>query len=207
MSVAPEQYRAARLALPRLPLPAILSFAVAGFSGAVFLAYNSFSHAETKHSIAPANDVPVYSARAVPFDPPPEEIAQRAASIARAITATRSEPQRTQPIEADRAGEFSGPTLVAETNSEMKSISRFSHFAGANNYLLITGANFGMSAQMAPSGYAAPDAETATAAPVPETSTWLCGAALLGLIAARGIHASWHRNQRRAAKKTATGRS
>ena len=70
MAVAPEHYRAARLALPRLPLSAILGFALFGVGGSAFLAYTSFRYDEAKPAVAATNDVPVYSARAVPFDLP-----------------------------------------------------------------------------------------------------------------------------------------
>ena len=204
MPVAPEHYRAARLALPRLPLTAILGFAVTGFGGALFLAYSTFSAPETSHSLVSASAAPVYEARAVPLDSKPEEAAARAASIARAIIATRSEAQRPKRAEPDREGdgESSEPTLLTDASGELRGFSRFAHFGVENSYLTLTGATFGMSAQMAPSGFFAPDAETIISAPVPEASTWLCGAALLALVVARGLHASWHRHQRRSASKS-----
>ena len=208
MSVAPEHYCAAHQALPRLPLPAILVFAITGFGGALFLAYSSFSTPETAHSLVSASAAPVHEARGVPRDPKPEEAAARAASIARAIIATRSESQRPERGEPGREeGESSGSTLLAETNGELKGFSRFALSGPANNYLALTGASFGMSAQTAPSGFFAPDAETIISAPVPEASTWLCGAALVALVVARGLHASWHRHQRRSASKSDSARS
>jgi hypothetical protein len=204
MPVAPEHFRAARLAFPRLPLPAILGFAVTGFGGALFLAYSTFSTSETSHSIVSASAAPVYEARAVPLDSKPEEAAARAASIARAIIATRSEAQWPERGEADRKGdgESAEPTLLAEANGDLRGFSRFAHTGIANSYLTLTGATFGMSAQMAPSGFFAPDAETIISAPVPEASTWVCGVALLVLVVARGLHASWHRHHRRSASKS-----
>ena len=203
MPVGPEHYRAARLALPRLPLPAILGFAVMGFGGALFLAYSTFSASETSHSLVSASAAPVYEARAVPLDSKPEEAAARAASIARAIIATRSEAQRPERGEADREGdgESAEPTLLADANGELRGFSRFAHSGVANSYLTLTGATFGMSAQMAPAGFFAPDAESIISAPVPEASTWICGVALLVLVVARGLYASWHRHQRRSASK------
>jgi hypothetical protein len=204
MPVAPEHFRAARFALPRLPLTAILGFAVTGFGGALFLAYSTFSDPETSHSLVSASAAPVYEARAVPLDSKPEEAAERAASIARAIIATRSEAQRPERAEASPEGktESSEPSLLADASRELRGFSRFAHSGVENSYLTLTGANFGMSAQMLPSGFFAPDAETMISAPVPEASTWLCGAALLGLVVARGLHASWHRHQRRSASKS-----
>jgi hypothetical protein len=197
MAVAPEHYRAARLAIPRLPLAAILGFALFGVGGSVFLAYTSFSHAEAKSPAVAANDVPVYSARGVPFDSPREDPAQRAASITRALTATQTEVHQVEAIEAERVAPVAGRTLFADANREFRGFSPFSNFAGANSFLAFTGASFGMSAQTLPAGFVAADAETISAAPVPEVSTWLCGGALLVLVAARGVHARWHRKRRR----------
>ena len=197
MAVTPELYRAARLAIPRLPLSAILGFALFGVGGSAFLAYTSFHYDEAKPSVAVSNDVPVYSARAVPFDPPREDPAQRAASIARVLTATQTQAHRAEIIEAEETSSVSGPTLLAEADRELRGFTGFSNFASANSFLAFTGTSFGISAQSAPSGFVAPDAETFTAAPVPEASTWLCGVALLMLVAIRGLHASWHRKRHR----------
>jgi hypothetical protein len=197
MAVAPEHYRAARLAIPRLPLAAILGFALLGTGGSVFLAYTSFSHAEAKPSVAASNDVPVYSARAAPFDPSQEDPAQRAASITRALTATQTEVHRADAIEKKGAAPVSHRALFTEANRERRAFNGFSRFAGRNSFLAFTGASFGMSAQTLPSGFVAPDAETISAAPVPEASTWICGGALLFLVAARGVRAHLHRKRRR----------
>ena len=48
MDVAPEHYRVARLALPRLSLAAILGFSFVAMGGSVFLAYTSFNHGEVE---------------------------------------------------------------------------------------------------------------------------------------------------------------
>jgi hypothetical protein len=197
MAVAPEHYHAARLAIPRLPLAAILGFALFGVGGSVFLAYTSFSHAEPKLAMAPSDDVPVYAARGVPFDAPREDPAQRAASITRALTVTQTEVHRAESVEVKAAEPVYARTLLADANQERRAFTGFSKFAGTNSFLAFTGASFGMSAQTLPSGFAAPDAETISAAPVPEASTWICGGALLVLVAVRGVHASWHRKRRR----------
>ena len=203
MSVAPEHYRAARIDLPRLPLPAILAFAVTGFGGALFLAYTSFSTPETTHSFAAASAAPAHEARAVPLDPKPEEAATRAAAVARAIIATRSEAHRSErsQAEGEAEGESAEQTLIS-SNAELRGFSRFAYSGEANSYLAITGATLGMSLPMAESGFYAPDAETIVSAPVPEASTWLCGVGLLALVVARGLHASWHRHQRRSSNKS-----
>ena len=203
MPAAPEHYRAARLApLPRLPLPAIFGFSVAGFGGALFLAYSTFHAPETTHSLASTPSAQVYEARAVPLDPQPEDVAARATAIARALAATPSESQRSETSEADQELEQSESTLVPGANGELRGFSRFANSGAANTYLAITGTTFGMSAHMAPSGISAMDGETVVATPVPEASTWLCGAALLALVVARGLHASWSRHQRRGGSKS-----
>jgi hypothetical protein len=136
-------------------------------------------------------------------DSKPEEAAVRAAAVARAIIATRSEAHRPERSQAEREaeGESAEPTLLSNTSGELRGFSRFAYSGEANSYLAVTGATFGMSPQMAQSGFFAPDAETIVSAPVPEASTWLCSVALLALVVARGLHASWHRHQRRTASK------
>jgi hypothetical protein len=197
MPAAPEHNRAARFGFPQLPLAAILGFAFVGMAGSVFLAYTSFSHGEVNHSVAVSNDVPIYEARAVPFDAPREDPAQRAASIARALTATQAEVHRGETVDAEGAAPVSPRRFFAEANRELKGFNRFSKFAGPNSFLAFTTASFGIAAQNMPSGFVAPDAETFTSAPVPEASTWMCGGALLVLVAFRGARASWHRKRRR----------
>ena len=195
MAIAPEHFRAARLAVPRLPLPAIVGFTVLGVAGSVFLACTTFIHSEKERSAAPSNDARVYEARAVPFDAPREDPAKRAASIARVLTATQRELSRGENNEFERPSNEFQPLLIAESNRELRGFEGFGSFAGANNYLSIAGTSFGIGAQTTPSGFAAPDAETAMAAPVPETSTWICGAGLFVLVAARGMRARLHRNR------------
>jgi hypothetical protein len=184
-----------------LPLPAILAFSVLGFGGSVFLAYTSFSPGEVHYSAAAPQDAPVYSARAVPFDPKTEDLGQRLASTARALTATPSEngatSRRGTNFDGDGETSPSGPTLFEEAAGELSGFAGLAHFNGANTYLTLTGLSFGIGSQSMPGGFVAPDAETLTSAPVPETSTWICGAALVALVAGRGIRASWLRNRRR----------
>ena len=204
MPIAPDHYRAARLGLPRLPLPAIFGFSVAGLGGALFLAHTTFNTPETSHSLASTKTATVYEGRAVPLDPKPEDAAARATAVARALTATPSESQRPETSEADPEAQQSELTLLTGANGELQGFNRFAHSAVANSYLALTGATFGISAQMAPSGFFAPDAETIVSTPVPEASTWLCGAALLALVVARGLHASWYRHQRRSGKNHST---
>lgn len=200
MAVAPEHLRSARLAIPRLPLSAIFGFALFGVGGSVFLAYTTFSHGEMKKAATPSNEAPVYAARAVPFDGLRTDAGRRAASIARALTATQGDVRRAEIADPETSAAKSGPTLLSESSAELRGFNgfpNFANFAAANSYLAIAGTSFGIAAQNTPSGFMAPDAETLTAAPVPEASTWLCGGALFVLVAARGAHARWHRKRRR----------
>jgi hypothetical protein len=197
MPVAPEHLRTARLAVPRLPLPAIVGFALFGVGGAVFLAYTTFSHGEIKRSAMPSADAQIYEARAVPFELPRENAAKRAESIARALSVVQTEVQSGATTEAELASTNAEPTLLADSHRELRGFNRFANFAGNNTYLSVAGASFGMSAQNTPAGFMAPDAEMLTASVVPEASTWMCGGALFMLVAARGAHARWHRRRRR----------
>ena len=207
MAVTPEHLRSARLMVPWLPLPAVFGFALFGVGGSLFLAYTAFDHGTTKRAAIPSGEAPVYEARAVPFDAPRETAAQRAASIARALTVTQTEVQTAEAVEvvetmkAVETGESvasSYPLLLADSHREMRGFSAFGNFAGANNYLALTGSSFGIAGESMPSsGFMAPDAETITSSVVPEASTWMCGGALFVLVAARGAHARWHRKRRR----------
>lgn len=197
MAIAPKHYRVAPLGLPHLPLPAILGFALFAVAGSAFLAYTNFSHGQAQHSTAVSPGAPVYEARAVPFDTQREDPAQRAASIIRALSATQTRVHGAESAEAEGGAPVASRSLLAEPDREAQAFQAFSNFGGANSFLAFTGAAFGMSAQNMPSGFAAPDAETFTAAPVPEASTWMCGGALLVLVAYRGARASWHRKRRR----------
>ena len=197
MPVAPEYSRSGPLAIPWIPLPAILGFTLLGVGGSVLLTYSTFSFAEADRSAKPSDKGRVYEARAVPFDSPREDPAQRVASISRALTATQAEVRRAETVESERSSNNSQPMLLADSDRQLRGFPGFGNFSGANSYLTISGTSFGMSAESGPAGFAAPDAETLTAAPVPEASTWMCGAALFVLVAARGMRARLHRNRRR----------
>ena len=197
MPVAPEHSRTGGTAVPWLPLPAILGFTLLGVGGSVLLTYTTFSFAEADRSATPSDNARVYEARAVPFDSLRENPAQRVASIARALTATQAEVHRAETVESTKSASNSQPKLLADSDRELRGFPGFGNFSGANSYLAISNTGFGISAQSAPAGFAAPDAETLIAAPVPEASTWMCGAALFVLVAARGMRAHWHRKRGR----------
>jgi hypothetical protein len=196
MAVAPEPHRAPGPVLPWLPLPAILGFSLLGLGGSIVLTYTTFSYAEAERPSMQSNNGRVYEARAVPFDLQREDPAQRAEAISRALTATQVEARRAEIVEPGRHSENSEPLLVADSNRELRGFHGFGNVAGGNTYLSVSGTSFGISAQSAPA-FAAPDAETQINSAVPETSTWMCGAALLLLVGARGMRARLLRNRRR----------
>jgi len=208
MSAAPEHLRAARIAIPRLPFPAILFFAVVGLGGSLFLTYtSSFPAAEpVKASASPAVSAPIYSVPAVPFDAQPGPGAAHAIASAEAVSVPSSERRSTELVEFASESAPSQPLLFAEASRKFKGFNRFSEFGAAQNLATLTATTFGMSSQTNAPGYVAPDGE-AISAPVPEPSTWFCGVALLALLLIRGLHASWHRHQRRTAHKTNSTRS
>jgi hypothetical protein len=198
MSIAPKHCRVSVPVAPSLPLPAILAFAMVGFGGALFLAYSSFTATEGPHfATAKQEQVPVYSARAVPLDVPSEDVVRRTLSVAQSITATRTDSRKMDNDEADPSS--TSPLLASIASGELRGFSNFSNFSGSNTYLAVAATTFGMSAQ---TNFAAPEAEMDSMSPVPEASTWLCGAALVALVGARGAHARWHRSQQRAEKKS-----
>ncbi|MFN2623757.1 MAG: hypothetical protein ABR611_13045 [Chthoniobacterales bacterium] len=203
MAIAPGNTRAPASALPWLPLPAILGFSLLGLGGSIVLTYTTFSYADASRPVTASTNGKVYEARAVPFDSPRGNPAQREA-ISRVLSATQVEARRATQVEARRAEavdpappEISQPMLLADSDRELRGFHGFGNFGGANNYLAVTGMSFGISAEGAPSGFAAADAETFSAAPVPEASTWMCGAALLVLVGARGARARWRRKRGR----------
>jgi hypothetical protein len=194
MAAAPESSRSARLALPWLPLPAILGFALLGVGGSVFLVYSTFSYSEPSRQASASEPAHVYEARAVPFESSRQGGAQSLGAISRALAAAETQVRRVEDVEPKQRSE---PVLLADSDRPLPGFNQFGNFAGANTYLAVTGITFGISAQSAPAGLTAPDAETFMSAPVPEASTWMCGAALFVLVAARGMRAHLHRKQRR----------
>jgi hypothetical protein len=198
MAVAPEHFRAARLAIPRLHLSAIFGFVFLGVGGSLFLAYTAFNHSEEKHFVAASNDPHVYAARAIPFDASREDPAQRAASIARALTAAQTNVRHAEGARFDLRSQNSNRIVVTQSDRELRGFSQFASFDGDSSYLTVAGGTkSGISSETAPSGFFAADAATFESSAVPEASTWFCGCALFVLVAARGAHAHWHRKRHR----------
>lgn len=193
--------RFAEAAVPRLPLPAILGFAITGVGGALFLAFSTFQTADGIEARRVQGEVPVYAARAVPRDSENSADVQRILSLA----------QRT-PGGQDRAGrnEATGDAASADIlspagNQELRGFSGFSGFNLPSTFLALAAANLtvGLSAQTNPGGHFAPDAETETMSMVPEPSTWMCGIALVFLVGARYARANWRRSRSRALRERA----
>lgn len=194
MSIAPKHRRATVPAVPSLPLPAIFAFAVIGFGGALFLAYSGFIATEGPHfAAAKQEQVPVYSARAVPLDVPSDDVVRRTLSVAQSITSARTDSRKMEQREVDP--ETNTPLAASISGGELRGFSNFSNLSGSNTNLALAATTYGMIAQ---TNFVAPDAEMESMAPVPEASTWLCGAALIALVGARGAHARWHRRRHRA---------
>src|SRR5437763_16410940 len=137
------------LGVPRLPLSAIFGFAIVGFGGALFLAYSRFSSADSITSARSPNEVPVYSARAVPLDPQHERIAAESLAGVRPpamAQTTQAETERTQ-----RAGHTqtiepeSAPfdrLFASSTRAELNGFPNFAGDLGAPNiYLAVAGGN------------------------------------------------------------------
>src|SRR3954447_10931380 len=114
MRVAPEHSRSGGSTLPWLPLPAILGFTLLGVGGSVLLTYSTFSFAEPERSSSHSDNAQVYEAHAVPFDFLRENPAQRAASIARALTATQTKVRREETADSERPATDAQPKLLAD---------------------------------------------------------------------------------------------
>lgn len=190
------------LAVPRLPLSAIFGFAIVGFGGALFLSYSHFSSADRVTSARSPDEVPVYSARAVPLGPEHERIsADSIAGLRRTVTqATEARTERTQTAEQFATDETtsSGSLFASSESGELKGFNNFTNHTAPNIYLAVAGnLSTGFSAQTNASGDMAPDAAMDTMAMLPEPSSWFCGAGLIALVGGRLIHSRWRRSRSR----------
>ncbi|HXM32532.1 MAG TPA: hypothetical protein VN921_02690 [Chthoniobacterales bacterium] len=193
--------RFADIAVPRLPLSAIFGFAIVGFGGALFLAYSRFSSADAITSARSPDEVPVYSARAVPLDPAPERIAAESVARLHPTVAAQAESERTQAAEQTQTIEpkSSDSLFASSASGELKGFRNFTNFSASNLYLAVTGGNFatGISAQTNASGDMAPDAAMDTMSMLPEPSAWFCGVGLIALVGARFLRARLRRTRSR----------
>lgn len=178
--------------VPAIPLPAIFGFAIVGFGGAFFLSYSPFRSADASSSGRSADNVPVYSARAVPLDSEKATIAWQNVSVPEHGTNGATESQDVATAELARSR-----LLASEsTRSGFNGFDSFSNSKAPNIYLAFSGVPMGAGVNGTSSSpaHAAPDAESLSS--VPEPSTWLAGAALLTLVGARWFRSRWRRSQR-----------
>jgi hypothetical protein len=178
--------------VPAIPLPAIFGFAIAGFGGAFFLSYSSFSTAEATLSGRSPNHVPVYSARAVPLDSEKATMAWQSVSAPErgANGATESQDVATAELARCRL-------LASEsTRSGFNGFDSFSNSKAPRIYLAFSEVPMfaGISGTSNSPAHSAPDAENLSS--VPEPSTWLAGAVLVTLVGARWLRSRWRRSQR-----------
>jgi hypothetical protein len=182
----------ARAFVPSIPLPAVFSFALIGFGGALFLSYSFFPGADSTSSARSPNDVPVYSARAVPRDSERAALPEQSVIAARSAAVAQTESERTQAAE-----QASSHSLVAESpRVGFTGFDGFSNSNVPNSYLALAGvpSAVGISAESNSSVHSAQDALSLSS--VPEPSTWLAGAALVGLVGGRWLRSKWRRSQR-----------
>jgi hypothetical protein len=180
--------------VPIIPLPVVFAFVVVSFGGAVFLSSSFYPSGEAATSSGRStNDVPVYSAQAVPREP------DRAALPAEIVSALN----RDGVVQTD--SERVEPAQPVRSHFEISSSSKRGEFEGFDSFanshppeihlsLAEVPIGLGISAQSNSTGHSAPDAESFSS--VPEPSTWIAGAALLGLVGARWLRARWRRSQR-----------
>ena len=194
-SANPSVRPIAKVLVATVPLPAILGFAAVGLGGALFLSYSFFpGGAATASSARSVNEVPVYSARAVPRDA--ENTAEAPAPIT--LTAKKREATaRTEsnPVATAETSASSRSLIASSTKTGFDGFDGFANSRSSNSFLALSGApmGVGISAESS-SGHSAPDAVSLSS--VPEPSTWLAGAALGALVGGR-----WLRSRRRRSKR------
>jgi hypothetical protein len=195
--------RFADLGVPRLPLSAIFGFATVGFGGALFLAYSHFSSADAITSARSPEEIPVYSARAVPLDPEHERVALESVGGLRPTVraqATEAKTERTQTAEQIGTDETTSPDslFASSERSELKGFNNFANHSAPNIYLAVAGnLSIGISAQTNAPGDMAPDAAMDTMSILPEPSSWFCGVGLIALVGARFVRARLRRTRSR----------
>ena len=194
-SANPSVRPIAKVLVATVPLPAILGFAAVGLGGALFLSYSFFPSGPASTSSARSvNEVPVYSARAVPRDA--ENTAEVPAQIA--LTAKKREvtaQTESNPVEATETSSPSRSLIASSTETGFEGFDGFANSRSPNSFLALGGVpmGVGISAESS-SGHSAPDAVSLSS--VPEPSTWLAGAALGALVAGRWLRSRWRRSQR-----------
>jgi hypothetical protein len=176
--------------VPVIPLSAVISFAVVGFGGALFLSYSFFPTATATSSSRSPNNVPVYSARPVPRDPAKAAVPEQSVSVAEWSAAAQTESEQTAIAKPASAGWLAS----ASTRKGFAGFDGFANSKRPNTLLALAGApmGVGVSAESNSSGHSAPDAVSLSS--VPEPSTWLSGLALVALVGARWLRSKWRRS-------------
>lgn len=178
--------------VPIIPLPVVFVFAVVSFGGALFLSYSFYPSGEAATSSGRStNDVPVYSAQAVPSDPDRAAVPAEIVSAPERGGLAQTESERSVPAQP-------APSHFEISSSKREEFEGFDSFANSHaleNHLAWASLPMAaISTQSNFAGHTAPDAESFSS--VPEPSTWIAGAALVGLVGARWLRAKWRRSQR-----------
>ena len=179
---------------PNLRLSAIIAFAIVALAGALFLAGFRRKPIEGNLAARGSEGVPVYAARAVPFD---SDIVghPRSGSVREATTKAKggSNPH----------AKNDSLLIAALEPGKRAGLKNFSDFGRRNPSLTWGVFSAGASSNMpsVSSSFAAEESVQNLAA-VPEPSTWISGIALALLVGARCFRARWHSHQRREAEKT-----
>jgi hypothetical protein len=179
----------AKALVPVIPLPAVISFAVVGFGGALFLSHSFFPASAGPSTSHSAPDVPVYSARAVPRDPEKAPVPEQSAAVAEQRAAPQADGEQTAIAKSTSPGWVES----ASTRQGFTGFDGFSNSNRPNTFLALAGApmGVGVSAESNSAGHSAPDAVSLSS--VPEPSTWLAGAMLVALVGGRWFRSKWRR--------------
>jgi hypothetical protein len=118
--------RYGRVSMPRFPLPAIFSFAIIGFGGALFLSYSSFDTGDAIQFARQNSDVPVCSARAVPRDSQSAGFADQRSGQGGRLTA--SDGAGTEKVYSTR----SSALFSSSARGQLRRVHAFSEFRTRN---------------------------------------------------------------------------
>jgi len=131
MQVSGARY--ARISMPRIPLPAIFSFAIIGFGGALFLSYSSFDTAGAIQLARPNSGVPVYSAKAVPRDSQSAGLAHQRSGQRGRLTA--SDGAGTEKVDSTRSN-----ALFSSARGQLRGVDAFSTWLSGVALVVLVGA-------------------------------------------------------------------
>lgn len=126
--------RYARISVPRIPLPAIFSFAIVGFGGALFLSYSFFDTDDATQFVRSKSDVPVYSGRAVPRDSQNAGLADQ--PFGQRGRSTASDGAGSEKVQSPR----SSALFSSSARGQLRGVGAFSDFKTRNSYVGLTAA-------------------------------------------------------------------